>query len=121
MFKFENNNTAWMWISLLVLLFCAAGMAHCEHVSRDHPGTAPCPDRAWSVLAVGGELQDSNRCAKRLTADERNQNVEEKKRREREEYIKVQEMERRAREEKYRANHNYKTKPNLSKGNAKKK
>jgi len=49
------------WILALALV-SVPSVAMAERVSRAESGTAPCPDKAWRVLVIGGEIQPNSWC-----------------------------------------------------------
>lgn len=78
----------------VVIALALIADASAARVSRTQSGTAACPDKAWRVLVIGGELQPNSWCDEKAGAKERNKKVAEKKEREREEYDKKKEAER---------------------------
>jgi len=85
---------------IMALLMALVSPASADRISRSQSGTADCPDKAWRVLVIGGEIQPNSWCGqsnagdKRYGNSEHNKQVADKEKREREEYKNKQEAER---------------------------
>jgi hypothetical protein len=51
------------FVAVMVASFFLASYGSAERVSRAQSGTAPCPDKAWRVLVIGGEIQPNSWCS----------------------------------------------------------